>query len=95
MVDAQDLLDAARGDKAAVLRLPGNLQAFLAIYLDDDQRQEFAAQSVASVIPELERFRQIGTVELEEYERNGRKLIMPKPEPVSGKVAEENRHEPR
>lgn len=88
MVDAQDLIDAARGDKAAMLRLPGNLQAFTAIHLDDEQRKHLAAQSVANVIPELQRFRQIGAVELEAYERTGRKLVMPQPE--KSKRGEEN-----
>ncbi len=88
MVDAQDLIDAARGGKAAMLRLPGNLQAFTAIYLDDEQRKHLAAQSVADVIPELARFRELGAAELAEYEKTGRKLVMPQPE--KSKRGEEN-----
>jgi hypothetical protein len=94
MVDAQDLIDAAKGDKNAVIRLPGTLQAFIAIHLDDEQRRHLAAQSVAGVLPELARFRQIGADELAEYERTGRKFIPPKPE-QAGKPADENRYSPR
>lgn len=88
MRDAQDLIDAARGDKNAVLRLPGPLQAFVAIHLDDEQRKFLATQSVANVIPELGNFRSIGAVELEEYERTGRKFVPPQPE--KSKRGEEN-----
>lgn len=80
MADAQDQIDAAKGDKNAVIRLPGTLQAFIAIHLDDEQRRHLAAQSVADILPELGRFRQIGANELAEYERTGRKFVLPKPE---------------
>jgi hypothetical protein len=94
MVDAQDLIAAARGDKNSIIRLPGNLQAFLAIYLDDDQRKELSGRSVADVIPQLNRFRQIGAAELESWERRtGRKFTPPKPD--DEKRSEENRLEMR
>ena len=88
MVDAQDLIDAAKGDRNAVLRLPGALQAFVSIHLDDEQRKFLATQSVANVIPELGNFRSIGAVELEEYERTGRRFVPPQPE--KSKRGEEN-----
>jgi hypothetical protein len=94
MVDAQDLIAAAKGDRNAIVRLPGPLQAFAAIYLDDEQRRHLAAQSVADVIPHLERFRQTGAVELEAWERRtGRKFVPPKPENESR--ADENKMEMR
>jgi hypothetical protein len=94
MIDAQDLLAGARGDRNAVIRLPGNLQAFLAIYLDDDQRKELSGRSIADVIPQLARFREIGAVELESWERRtGRKFAPPRPDPESR--TEENRLEIR
>lgn len=60
MADAQDLLDAARGDKSAVMRLPGPLRTFVAIHLDDEQRKFLATKSVADLLPELARFLEIG-----------------------------------
>ncbi|WP_019199274.1 relaxase/mobilization nuclease domain-containing protein [Afipia birgiae] len=90
MVDAQDLIAAAKGDRNAIIRLPGSLQAFAAIYLDDEQRKHLAAQSTADVIPHLNRFRQIGTAELEAWEkRTGRKFTPPRPD--DEKRTEENR----
>jgi hypothetical protein len=90
MVDAQDVIAAAHGDKNSVIRLPGDLQAFIAIYLDDDQRKHLAAQSVADIIPELARFRELGAAELESWEkRTGRKFTPPTPD--SEKRGEENR----
>lgn len=84
MIDAQDLIAAAHGDKTSIIRLPGNLQAFIAIYLDDEQRRHLAAQSVADVIPQLNRFRQLGAAELEAWEkRTGRKFTPPQPEAES------------
>ncbi|WP_245269964.1 LPD7 domain-containing protein [Nitrobacter hamburgensis] len=92
MVDAQDLLAGAMGDRNAIIRLRGNLQAFLAIYLDDDQRKELSGRTVADVIPQLNRFRQIGTAELEAWEKQtGRKFTPPKPD--AEKRADENRLE--
>jgi len=94
MVDAQDLIAAAKGDRNAIIRLPGSLQAFAAIYLDDEQRRHLAAQSLADVIPQLARFRELGTVELESWERRtGRKFTPPKPD--DEKRADENRLEMR
>jgi hypothetical protein len=94
MVDAQDLLNAAKGDKNSVIRLPGDLQAFVAIHLDDEQRKFLAAQSIADVIPQLERFRRTGAAELEAWERKtGRKFTPPKPDAESR--TEENRLEIR
>lgn len=94
MVDAQDLLAAAKGDRNAIIRLSGGLQAFLAIYLDDDQRKELSGKTIADVIPHLDRFREIGAVELEAWERRtGRKFVPPKPENESR--ADENKMEMR
>lgn len=94
MVDAQDLIAAAKGDKTSIIRLPGPLQAFAAIYLDDEQRKHLAAQSVADVIPQLARFRDLGTAELEAWEKKtGRKFVPPKPD--DEKRADENRLEMR
>lgn len=94
MIDAQDLIAAAKGDKTSIIRLPGALQAFAAIYLDDDQRRHLAAQSVADVIPQLARFREIGAAELEAWERKtGRKFTPPKPDAESRN--DENRLEMR
>jgi len=94
MIDAQDLIAAARGDKNSVIRLPGDIQAFVAIYLDDEQRRHLAAQSIADVIPQLNRFRQLGAAELEAWERKtGRKFTPPRPDAESR--TEENRLEIR
>jgi len=94
MIDAQDLIAAAHGDKNSVIRLPGPLQAFVAIYLDDEQRRHLAAQSVADVIPQLARFRDLGAAELEAWEqKTGRKFKPAAPE--SEKRGEENRLEMR
>lgn len=94
MIDAKDLIAAARGDKNSVIRLPGDLQAFIAIHLDDEQRKFLAAQSVADVIPQLERFRRTGAAELEAWERKtGRKFTPPRPD--DEKRGEENKLEMR
>jgi hypothetical protein len=94
IIDAQDLIAAAKGDKTSIIRLPGPLQAFTAIYLDDEQRRHLAAQSVADVIPQLSRFREIGAAELREWEKKtGRKFTPPKPDAESR--TEENRLEIR
>lgn len=94
MIDAKDLIAAAHGDKHSIIRLPGPLQAFTAIYLDDEQRRHLAAQSVADVIPQLARFREIGAAELREWEKKtGRKFVPPKPENESR--ADENKMEMR
>jgi hypothetical protein len=93
-VDAQDLLAGTMGDRNAINRLPGILQAVLATYLDDDQRKELSGRSIADVIPHLNRFRQIGAAELEAWEkRTGRKFTPPKPD--DEKRGEENRLEMR
>lgn len=84
----------AKGDKNSVIRLPGDLQAFVAIHLDDDQRKFLAAESVADVVPQLERLRQTGAAELEAWERKtGRKFTPPCPD--DEKRADENRLEMR
>ncbi|WP_445491033.1 relaxase/mobilization nuclease domain-containing protein [Rhodopseudomonas sp. RCAM05734] len=81
IVDAQDLIAAAKGDVEAARRLKGPLQAFVGLYLDDDQRAELAAKSVADVVPELSRLRTIGAVELDAYEAtSGRKFSIPAPD---------------
>lgn len=94
MIDAQDLIAAAHGDKNSIIRLPGDLQAFIAIHLDDEQRKFLAAQNVADVIPQLDRFRRTGAAELEAWERKtGRKFTPPRPD--DEKRADENKLEMR
>lgn len=93
IVDARDLIEAANGDLSAAARLPRSLQAFVALHLDDKQRKELAVQSIAELIPELKRFRAIGTVELDAYETSGRKFALPKAE--DGKQGPEYAHSPR
>jgi len=81
VIEAQRLLEAARGDVEAAKQLPGNLQAFVAVYLDDDQRRELAAQPISEIVPNLERFRKIGATELDSYETPaGRKVAFTEPE---------------
>jgi hypothetical protein len=84
--DAADLLAGARGNHEALQRLPDDLRAFVMSYLDDDQRTELAMSDVATVIPELTRFRKLGEAELAEMKRSGRpqpaiRVPEPKPEP--------------
>jgi len=56
------------------------LQAFVASYLDDYQRQELAGKPIADITGALSRFRELGADELLEYERcTGRKFSVPKP----------------
>jgi hypothetical protein len=76
---AADVKAAAGGDLEALERLPQPLQAFVVSHLDDDQRKHLAAQGIAFVIPELNRFRQIGDDELAEFERRGRQFVAPRP----------------
>jgi len=81
IVEAQRLVDAANGDIEQAKKLPGSLQAFVAIFLDDDQRRELAAQPIAEIVPHLERFRKLGTSELESYEApTGPKIAFVLPE---------------
>jgi hypothetical protein len=96
IVEAQDLIEAAKGNVEAAKRLPGSLQAFVAIHIDDDQRKELAAQPVAAVIPELTRFRKIGATELDAYEEpGGRKLDITGPVDGKDKQQPDNGHAPR
>lgn len=67
--EAQDLLAGNRGDPAALGRLSAELQAFVASYLDDDQRSELARAEVADVVPELHRFKALGRQEMGQIER--------------------------
>lgn len=53
VVPGSGLIAAAHGDKDSVIRLPDDLQAFIAIHLDDEQCKFLAAQNVADVIPNL------------------------------------------
>lgn len=69
--DAADLLASARGNRDALDRLSEDLGAFVTSYLDDHQRAELMASDVVSVIPELDRFRQLGEVELARIKRTG------------------------
>lgn len=62
--DAADVLAGARGSHDALLRLPDDLRAFVASYLDDDQRAELAGSDVVHLIPELDRFQKLGQAEL-------------------------------
>lgn len=64
----QTLRAAAGGDVAALARLDPDFRAFVASYLDDDQRAELAQADLADIIPELERFRQLGAEERERKE---------------------------
>jgi hypothetical protein len=82
--DAADLLAGARGNHEALQRLPDDLRAFVMSYLDDDQRTELAMSDVATVIPELTRFRELGEAELAEMKRSGRPqptILVPEPKP--------------
>lgn len=81
IIEAQRLLNAAKGDVEAAKKLPGNLQAFVAVYLDDDQRKELSAQPIAEIVPHLERFRKLGAVELESYQApTGQRVTFAEPE---------------
>lgn len=60
---ARLLLDAAAGDVSALSKLDPDLTAFIASYLDDDQRAELAKSDVADVISEVHRFRELGSEE--------------------------------
>ena len=71
IIEAQHLLNAAMGDIEAAKKLPGNLQAFIGVYLDDDQRKELARQPIAEIVPHLEHFRKLGAAELQSYEAPG------------------------
>jgi predicted transcriptional regulator len=95
IVEAQRLLEAAKGDVEAAKKLPGDLQAFVGVYLDDDQRRELAVQPIAEVVSQLERFRKIGAVELESYEATGRKVTFVEPEKDKPKPAGDKLHLPR
>lgn len=81
--DAADLLAGARGDRDALIRLPANLSAFVSSYLDDTQRAELAGATVADIIPELLRFRELGDQELATIEKrkdSSAQLIRPEPQ---------------
>lgn len=60
---ARDVIDAAGGDAGALGRLSLELRAFVAGYLDDDQRQHLASACIADVIPMLAQFKTIGRQE--------------------------------
>lgn len=64
------LLDAAAGDVSALSKLDPDLKAFVASYLDDEQRAELAKANVADVISELHRFRELGGEERANTERD-------------------------
>lgn len=66
---ARLLLDAAAGDVSALSKLDPDLKAFVASYLDDEQRAELAKADVADVISELHRFRELGGEERAKTER--------------------------
>lgn len=78
IADATDLRDAAAGDLEAAERLPPTLQAFIGLYLDDEQRKHLSAQSVADITAALPRFRALGEAELAEHERTGKTFTPPK-----------------
>lgn len=77
---AADVKAAAGGDLEALDRLPKPLQAFVASYLDDDDCKKLSAEGVAFIIPELDRFRRLGSDELAEFERTDRTFTVPKPQ---------------
>ncbi|MGM4990511.1 relaxase/mobilization nuclease domain-containing protein [Tardiphaga sp. 841_E9_N1_2] len=96
IIEAQHLLDAARGDIEAAKKLPGTLQAFVGIHLDDDQRKELAAQPIAEIVPHLARFRKLGAVELEAYKAPpGRKVAFAEPEKDKPSVGPSGAHGPK
>lgn len=66
---ARLLLNAAAGDVSALSKLDPDLRAFVASYLDDDQRAELAMADIADVISELHRFRELGCEERAKTER--------------------------
>lgn len=99
IIEAQRLLDAARGEVEAAKQLPGDLQAFVAIHLDDDQRRELAAQPISEIVPNLARFRKLGAIELESYEApSGQKVTFAEPEqdkPSVGQSGPSGAHAPQ
>lgn len=96
IADAQRLLEAAQGDVEAAKKLPGSLQAFVGIYLDDDQRRELAAQPIAEIVPNLERFRKLGAVELESYQApTGKRVAFAEPEKDKAGVGLNNTRAPQ
>ncbi|MEH2480181.1 hypothetical protein V1282_003538 [Nitrobacteraceae bacterium AZCC 2146] len=96
IIEAQRLLDAAQGDIEAAKKLPGNLQAFIGVFLDDDQRRELAAQPIAEIVPHLERFRALGAAELESYETpTGQKVAFVEPENDKAKRDADDAHVPQ
>jgi len=96
IIEAQHLIDAAKGDIEAAKKLSGNLQAFVGVYLDDEQRKELAAQPIAEIVPHLGRFRRIGTVELESYEApTGPKVAFVEPEKDKPKQDAEKTQAPK
>jgi hypothetical protein len=93
--EAQRLLEAAKGNIEAAKSLPGSLQAFIAVYLDDSQRKELAAQPVAEIVPHLHRFREIGAAELATYDpKTGRKIAFADLEKENSKVSATNSRAP-
>ena len=95
ILEAQRLLQAAQGDVEAAKKLPSSLQAFVGIFLDDDQRRELAAQPIAEIVPNLERFRKLGAVELKSYEApTGQKVTFAEPEKDKAKVGLDNSRAP-
>lgn len=66
---ARNLKEAAGGDLAALSRLDPDLRAFVESYLDDEQRSDLAKADVADIVPELRRFRELGSEERANGER--------------------------
>lgn len=96
IVEAQRLLDAAKGDVEQAKKLPGNLQAFIALYLDDDQRRELAAQPIAEVVPHLKRFRELGAIELDSHKAPSEpKITFVEPETEQTRRDPDNMHTPK
>lgn len=60
---AQQLRRAAGGDVSALQKLDPDLRAFIASYLDDDQRSALAQSDVADIVPEMAKFRDLGAEE--------------------------------
>ncbi|RED25785.1 hypothetical protein BJ123_13018 [Rhodopseudomonas thermotolerans] len=76
---AGDVRNAAAGDLAALNRLPKALQAFVVAHLDDEQRSQLSAKSIADITAALKRFGDLGETELQEFERAGREFTPPNP----------------
>lgn len=67
--EAEMLRAAAGGDTVALGTLSPELHAFVASFLDDDQRQEIGEADIVDIILELSRFRLLGADEIPDASR--------------------------